>query len=235
MDGRGAPLDRRYSFTRQRERQLLLSASFSVLCFGNLVDNLAFGGRSTYDTILFSVSLCGILAAILGSVGVLFHNKELLYFYLVYILGTLAFCVLYHVFQLGTRGQVHDFLLLGLSILMVILIWVQLFYSLYFLRLLTLYDVYHSDPLVRASCLLATEYRLFLIFPCRVHRVKKNWSQQKISQYCWPNFNNNQNGHKWWSCFRCLGRGLKPSISTRSFAVTFFSFEEGAPLTSIFV
>ena len=151
MDGRGAPLDRRYSFTRQRGRQLFLSASFSVLCAANLVDNLLFGGQSTYDTLLYTVSLCGILAAILGSVGVLFHSKELLSLYLVYILCTLAFCVLYHVFQLGTRGAVHDFILLGLSVLMVVLIWVQLFYALFFLRLLTLYDVYHSHPKVRVS------------------------------------------------------------------------------------
>jgi len=159
MDGRGTPLDRRYSFTRQRERQLLLSALFSALCIANLVDNLLYGGVNTYDTMLFTVSIFGILAAILGSVGVLFHSKELISLYLVYIIGTLAFCVLYHVFQLGTRGAVHDFILLGLSILMVFLIWLQLFYALYFLRLLTLYDVYHSHPKVGTSFFFSFEPR----------------------------------------------------------------------------
>jgi hypothetical protein len=57
------------------------------------------------DTGIFALSLGGVLAAGLAAVGVLFHSKPLLAAYLVYIFGTLAFCVIYHVLQIGLVGS----------------------------------------------------------------------------------------------------------------------------------
>jgi hypothetical protein len=48
----------------------------------------------------------------------------------------------------------YNLVFLLLSGVMVGLIWVQLFWSLYFLRLLDLYDVYHRHPMVKMSILM---------------------------------------------------------------------------------
>jgi len=78
--------------------------------------------------------------------------QTLLKAYLCYIFSTLAFCVIYHVFSLGLYTSRYNLVFLALSGVMVGLIWVQLFWSLYFLRLLDLYDVYHKHPMV-SNCL----------------------------------------------------------------------------------
>ncbi len=100
------------------------------------------------DTVIYGLSLGGVLAATLDVVGVLFHVRSMIYGYMVYIFCTLSFCVIYHVFQLGGHGSTYSLVFLVLSGAMVLLIFFQLYFAMFFLRLLNLYDAYHSHPQV---------------------------------------------------------------------------------------
>ena len=51
------------------------------------------------------------------------------------------FCVLYHIFQLDRKMSVWGYAMLGLAAVMVVLIWTQLYYAMYFFRILDFYDV----------------------------------------------------------------------------------------------
>lgn len=136
-----------YSFTRQRRRQFYLSFCFSLCCCSNIIDNFLFGGDEILDTVIFTLSLGGVLASILAVVGVLFHVRSFIHGYMFYIFGTTQFCVVYHVFQMGSHGATYSLVFLVISGLLIVLGWTQLYQAMYFLRLLTLYDVYHSHPL----------------------------------------------------------------------------------------
>jgi hypothetical protein len=140
---------------------------------GNIIDNFIFGGNSLWDTAIYSLSLCGILAAILAVVGVLFHVPRLLYGYICYIFATLAICIIYHVFEFGVHGTLYSLLFLVASGIMVGLIWVQLYHAVYFVRLLQLYAVYHAHP--RGGCERVP--RVELITLLAELQQKPKWSQ----------------------------------------------------------
>ena len=79
-------------------------------------------------------------AQVVAVAAVCCHHRGLLRFYLVYIFATLMFCVLYHVFQLDEKMSVWGYTMLALAVILAILIWAQLYYAMYFLRILDFYD-----------------------------------------------------------------------------------------------
>jgi hypothetical protein len=142
--------DKKYSYRLQRKRQIYLCILFALLCTGNIVENSFYAGKSFVDSLVFSLSLGGILSAVLAIFGVLFRNKLLIQFYLAYIISTLAILVLYHIFSLDkTKSNFYSIMLLMLTALMVLLMWAQVFWAMYYLRLITYYEIYHAHPWVR--------------------------------------------------------------------------------------
>ena len=98
------------------------------------------GKQNGWDMALYGLSLGGALMVVVAVAAVCCHHRGLLRFYLVYIFATLMFCVLYHVFQLDEKMSVWGYTMLALAVLLAILIWAQLYYAMYFLRILDFYD-----------------------------------------------------------------------------------------------
>ena len=99
------------------------------------------GGDNDWDKALYGLSFGGMLMIFVAVAAVCLHYRRLLRFYLMYIFSTLMFCVLYHIFQLDRKMSGWGYAMLGLAALMVVLIWTQLYYAMYFFRILDFYDV----------------------------------------------------------------------------------------------
>jgi len=156
----------RYDIFHQKTVQVGCCVSFALLCMLtifadrelDLSANLVQGNSTSivlfledpdvWTSITFYFSIAGCAMAVLGACGVLYHSRTLLYAYLVFMLLFLTYRVMLLVFGFTADDLRNKYFYaqLAISAGVIMLDWVQLYYVIYYFRLLRFHAVYHVHP-----------------------------------------------------------------------------------------
>lgn len=145
---------RKYNLGVQRCTQITCCVLFAMLCAVMMLNDstAGFETQKIWSTATFALSVGGIVAASFGVAGVQFHVRWLLFMDLGYVAVFLTYRVLYTAFPLSKETKNWYYMIeIVITALIVLVNWVQLYYSLFFFRLLRFHDVYHRHPKGRAQ------------------------------------------------------------------------------------
>lgn len=139
----------KYNLGVQQATQVLCCAIFASLCCLLLVNDQVAGFETEpiWSTATFALSVGGIVTACFGVIGVRFHIRSLLFVNLGYVVLFLTFRVMYTAFPLSKETKNMYFgIQIAISSVIVLVNWVQLYFALYYFRLLRFHDVYYRHP-----------------------------------------------------------------------------------------